>query len=474
MILKRFYEERLAQASFLLGCSASGEAIVIDPNRAVERYINAASAEGMRITSVTETHIHADFVSGSRELARRTGATLCVSAEGGSDWQYDFAKESGVRQLRDGDSIRAGRIRLEVQHTPGHTPEHLAFVLTDEAASPEPVGAFTGDFIFAGDVGRPDLLERAAGIAGTMEAGARQLFTSLRKFKSMPERLLLWPGHGSGSACGKNLGGMPVTTLGYEKLASWAFFAKDEAEFVQAVLEDQPDPPRYFAEMKRVNKAGAGAALAKPVHLAPDTLEVAVTAGAKTQVIDLRPAAEFASAFIPGTITIPLDKNFLKWVGALLDHKKPTYLIGLDEAQAARAAAALALIGVDKISGWYDPGALDLWRGRHGKLAAIEQLQASQWQQQPKHLVLDVRTAMEFRAGHIPGALHIPLGHLPEALGKLSFSPDSAVIVHCQAGARSAVALSFLVKMGFRNLINLSGGFADYQRLGLPVETGGA
>jgi hydroxyacylglutathione hydrolase len=472
MILKRFYEERIAQASFLLGCSASGEAIVIDPNRNVDRYIEAAKAEGMRITAVTETHIHADFVSGSRELARLTGATLCVSAEGGPDWQYAFAKEPGVRQLRDGDNIRAGKVRLDVRHTPGHTPEHLTFVLTDEVASAEPVGAFTGDFIFAGDVGRPDLLERAAGIAGTMETGARQLFGSLRSFKTMPDRLLLWPGHGSGSACGKNLGGMPVTTLGYEKLANWAFSAKDENEFVARVLEDQPDPPRYFAEMKRVNRIGAGAAPGKPVHLAPDTLEVAVMAGVKAQVIDLRSAADFASAFIPGTVTIPLDKNFLKWAGALLDHKKPTYLIVAREDQAARATAALALIGVDKISGWYDHSALDLWRGRHGKLTAIEQLSASQWQHPRKHLVLDVRTATEFRAGHIPGALHIPLGRLPEAAGSLP--PDSAVIVHCQGGARSVIALSVLMKLGYRNLINLTGGFADYQSQGLPVEAGSA
>lgn len=220
MILKRFYEERLAQASFLLGCPASGEAVVIDPNRDAERYIGEARAEGLRITTVTETHIHADFVSGSRELARRTGAVLAVSAEGGPDWQYAFAREAGVRPLHDDDVIRAGSVSLKVRHTPGHTPEHLSFLLTDEAGDAGPLGAFTGDFIFAGDVGRPDLLERAAGIAGTMESGARQLFCSLKSFREFPDRLLLWPGHGAGSACGKKLGGMPVTSLGNEKLAN--------------------------------------------------------------------------------------------------------------------------------------------------------------------------------------------------------------------------------------------------------------
>src|SRR5262245_45253711 len=233
MILTRFYEDKLAQASFLLGCSS--EAVVIDPNRDIKRYLDAARAEGLRITAVTETHIHADFVSGSRELARCTGAALCVSAEGGPDWQYAFGREPGTRLLHHGDTLRVGKIRLDILHTPGHTPEHLTFLLTDQATSSEPLGAFTGDFIFAGDVGRPDLLERAAGLAGTMESNGRQLFASLKIFSTQPDRLLLWPGHGAGSACGKKLGGMPVTTLGYEKLANWAFQVKDEKEFVQAV-----------------------------------------------------------------------------------------------------------------------------------------------------------------------------------------------------------------------------------------------
>src|SRR5260370_8507470 len=232
MILKRFYEERLAQASFLLGCPDSGEAVVIDPNREVGRYLEAAQAEGLRIIAAAETDIHADFVSGSRELARQAGATLFVSAEGGPDWQYAFAGEPGVKLLRHGDSIRAGKVRLDARHAPGHTPEHLVFLLTDEAASPEPLGAFTGDFIFAGDVGRPDLLERAAGWSGTMEAGARQLFASLQAFPVLHSRLFLWPGHGAGSACGKKLGGTPVTTLGYEALADCAFRPRAEAEFV--------------------------------------------------------------------------------------------------------------------------------------------------------------------------------------------------------------------------------------------------
>lgn len=475
MILKRFYEERLAQASFLLGCPACGEAIVIDPNRDVERYIDAARAEGLRISTVTETHIHADFVSGSRELARRTGAVLAVSAEGGSGWQYGFAAEPGVKLLHDGDVIRAGSVRLTVRHTPGHTPEHLTFLLTDEASAAEPVGAFTGDFIFAGDVGRPDLLERAAGIAGTMETGARQLYRSLQSFAQLPDRLLLWPGHGSGSACGKKLGGMPVTTLGYEKLANWAFHVRTESQFVETILQDQPEPPRYFAEMKLVNKMGAGAAGPPPIRIpasrAEEISRPTAQAQNQIQIIDLRPVAEFAAGFIPGTISIPLGKSFLNWAGALLLPEPEIYLIG-DEKQVVEATAALSLIGRDNLAGCFSPTVIDYSRGLHGELATIDQVDAVQLLDRQKrgHVVLDVRAGSEFRAGHIPGAVHIPLGRLPEDAASLP--KDTAIVVHCQSGNRSPVGLSVLRKLGFTQVVNFPGGFSDYQRQGLPVETG--
>jgi hydroxyacylglutathione hydrolase len=474
MILKRFYEERLAQAGFLLGCPSSTEAVVIDPNRNLDRYIDAAQAEGLRITTVTETHIHADFVSGSRQLAQRTGAVLAVSAEGGPDWQYAFAEAPGVRLLHDGDVIRAGSVLLKVRHTPGHTPEHLAFVLTDESAGAGPVGAFTGDFIFAGDVGRPDLLERAAGVSGTMEKGARDLFQSLKQFRDLPDRLLLWPGHGAGSACGKKLGGMPVTSLGYEKLANWAFQVAGEAEFVSRVLEDQPEPPRYFAEMKRVNKLGAEAARPAPMHFEPAVLAALIDSGSsQAEVVDLRPAAAFANGFVPGVISLPLGRSFLNWAGALLDARKEIYLIG-DEPQVREAANALALIGMERVKGSFSPRSLDYWRGQHGALASIEQVGLEQLleRQRQGQMVVDVRSGAEFRGGHIPGACHIPLGHIPEDADKLS--RDSALVVHCQSGNRSPVALSVLCSMGFHHVANFSGGFAAYQREGLTVETGGS
>jgi len=210
MLLRRFYSEPLAQASFLVGCPETGEALVVDANRDVRHYVAAARAEGLRITHVTETHIHADFLSGSRELAHITGAELLLSAEGGSDWQYAFANEGTA--LRHGSQFEIGKIRVDAVHTPGHTPEHLVFLLTDGAVSNQVLGALTGDFLFVGDVGRPDLLERAAHVSGTMESAARDLWRSLRRFAELPDYLQIWPGHGAGSACGKSLGSMPHTT----------------------------------------------------------------------------------------------------------------------------------------------------------------------------------------------------------------------------------------------------------------------
>lgn len=187
MLLKRFYDEKLAQASYMVGCQATGEALIVDPNRDFEQFLDAAAEEGMKIVAVTETHIHADFASGSRELAKKTGARLFLSGEGGPDWQYEFADEAGAQLLYDGDSFWVGNVRIDAMHTPGHTPEHLSFALTDTPATDKVMGVFSGDFVFVGDVGRPDLLERAAGFEGTMEAAARKLFASLGRFKQLED-----------------------------------------------------------------------------------------------------------------------------------------------------------------------------------------------------------------------------------------------------------------------------------------------
>ena len=254
MIFKRFYDDNLAQASYLIASERTREAIVVDPNLDVAQYTRAAGAERVRIAHVTETHIHADFVSGAQALAAAAGATLHLSTEGGKDWGYTTDSLANAQPLRDGSEISFGELRIRAAHTPGHTPEHLTFLVIDLERGPQPAGALTGDFVFVGDVGRPDLLERAAGARGNMESSAAELYRSILKFKEQPDHLQIWPGHGAGSACGRSLGSMPQSTVGYERLFNWAFADMSEREFVERVLEDQPVPPRYFATMKKINR----------------------------------------------------------------------------------------------------------------------------------------------------------------------------------------------------------------------------
>ena len=250
MYFKRIYDTDLAQASYLVGCQKNGTAIVIDPTRDAEQYLTLAQQEGLTITHVTETHIHADYLSGSRELAARTGAALLLSDEGGPDWSYGFDHEG----LKDGSVITLGNITLKVLHTPGHTPEHLSFLVTDGARGTEPSLLLTGDFVFVGDLGRPDLLDEAAGGIDTRFVGAKQMFASLQdKFLTLPDFVQVWPGHGSGSACGKALGAVESTTVGYERALSWwAPLVRDgnEQTFTDELLAGQPDAPSYFGRMK--------------------------------------------------------------------------------------------------------------------------------------------------------------------------------------------------------------------------------
>lgn len=306
MIFRRFYEDGLAQASYMVACERRSEAIVIDPNMDVETYVRAARDENVRIVAVTETHIHADFASGSRALAAATGAKLYVSAEGGADWQYGFASDAGVSTLHAGDNITTGMVRLDVLHTPGHTPEHLTFLVTDLARSQAPVGALTGDFVFVGDVGRPDLLERAAGQAGTMRAAAASLYASVQSFKELPDFLQIWPGHGAGSACGKSMSSAAQSTLGYERVANWAFAPIAEMEFVDRVLEGQPTAPPYFGAMKLRNRDAPkprGQSLTRKL----ETDEVAGRSPADGLIIiDVRNPDEWATGHIPNAVLIPL------------------------------------------------------------------------------------------------------------------------------------------------------------------------
>ena len=475
MLLRRFYDPKLAQASYLIACGRSGDAIVVDPNRDAEQYVRAADSEGVRISFVTETHIHADFVSGSRELAARTGARLYLSGEGGADWSYDFARSDGAVILRDGETIDVGNIRLSVMHTPGHTPEHLTFLVTDGAVANEPMGAITGDFVFVGDVGRPDLLERAAGAAGTMRAGARELFASLQSFAALPDWLQIWPGHGSGSACGKGISAVPHSSLGYERRFNWAFSIADEAEFVRQVLEGQPEPPAYFAEMKRVNKQGPRVlgGLARPPRLEASSVASVISSGAT--VVDTRAANAFASHHIPGSLNIPLNKSFSTWAGAILPYDRELFLLIDDNIgeRADEAARDLAMIGLDRIAGYFGVDALAAWEEQGGTLDAVPQTSASELAPKLRNgdvHVIDVRGANEWDAGHLPGAPNLPLATLSARVSEVP--RDRPVVVQCQSGARSSIAASLLRAKGVERVVNLRGGFAAWREAGLPVEGG--
>jgi hydroxyacylglutathione hydrolase len=473
MILKRFYDENLAQASYLVGCAATGEAVVVDANRDADLYLSAAEVEGVRITHLTETHIHADFVSGTRELAAHTGAQVYLSAEGGPDWQYAFAEPNGAVLLRDGDEFQVGNIRIQAVHTPGHTPEHLSFLITDTAAADQPMGILTGDFVFVGDVGRPDLLEKAAKLEGTMEAGARTLFRSLQKFKELPDYLQVFPGHGAGSACGKGIGSVPSSTVGYERRFNWASSYDGEDEFVQAVLAGQPEPPKYFAEMKRINREGPPVlgGFTRPPRLAENRLEALLGEGAR--VIDTRHAADYAQGYVPGTINIPLNRSFTTWAGWLVPYDRPFYLI-LDDACTHcvdEAVKELAMIGLDRLAGRFGTDVLEAWTRHHGELATVPQTTSAELAERLRAgdvAVLDVRGRTEWEAGHLPGVENIPVGYLEDRLDEIP--RDQPVVVHCQGGARSAIAASLLRSRGYGNVINLAGGYADWQAAGNPTE----
>jgi hydroxyacylglutathione hydrolase len=470
MILKRFYDDRLAQASYLVGCQATGEALVVDPNRDVEPYVAAARAEGLRITHVTETHVHADFVSGARELASRTGARLLLSGEGDPRFGYTYTEREGATALRDGDTFDVGRVRIQALHTPGHTPEHMSFVVTDTAAADRPMGVLTGDFVFVGDVGRPDLLEKAVKVQGSAEGAARDLFRSIRSFRALPDYLQLWPGHGAGSACGKALGAVPQTTLGYEKLFNRAFAVEGEEEFVAMILAGQPEPPKYFAEVKLLNRDGPPLlnGFSRPERVADAML--AETLAGDALVVDTRAAADFASGHVPGTINVPLNRAFNTWMGWLVPYDRPFVLI-VDEARLDEAVRDLAMIGLDRVAGWLPASAVSAWAAAGGLLSSVPQTSAArlaEMMERGQVHVLDVRGRAEWEAGHLPGVPNVPVGFLADRLAEVP--TGRTLVVQCQGGARSAIACSVLRAHGVTDVVNMAGGYAEWASAGLPVE----
>ena len=471
MIFKRFYDENLAQASYLIACERTRDAIVVDPNADIGVYTRAAGADRLRIAHVTETHIHADFLSGARELAAAAGSRLHLSREGG-EFGYQKAALKRANQIGEGSHIDIGDVRVTVAHTPGHTPEHLTFLLSDLARGEHPVGALTGDFIFVGDVGRPDLLERAAGVSGTMEDSARQLFRSIARFKNQPDHLQLWPGHGAGSACGKSLGSMPQTTLGYEKLFNWAFGEMSDDAFVETVLENQPVPPRYFASMKRLNRD-----LLEPQkkQAAPrlDFARFKRALDGKSLVIDTRNADKFAAGHVPGTLNIPLGKSFLNWAGALVPDDHELYLIVESESDETKEMVLndLCKIGMTNVAGYFGSDVLHDWKKHRGEIEKVSQIEVralGEIHGKNDLQIVDVRSPEEWSHGHLPGARHIPLASLPDRIDEID--PSKPVVVHCRGGGRSSIATSLLLSRGIANAANLQGGYDAWVAQGFPSE----
>jgi hydroxyacylglutathione hydrolase len=455
MLLRQITDPLLAQYAYLIGCQRTKEALIIDPERDIDRYVAAAEAEGLTIRHVAETHIHADYLSGARQFAEEHDVTLYLSDEGGSDWSYEWARESDyeIRLLRNGDVFHVGNIEVKAVHTPGHTPEHLSFLITDHGGGgEEPMGVVTGDFLFVGDLGRPDLLETAAGHASAAEPAARQLYGSVRLLEKLPEYLQVWPGHGAGSACGKALGAVPQTTVGYEMRHNAALDAARAGEepFVSHILEGQPEPPLYFKRMKELNRSGPPllSALPTPRQLSASDLDELANRD-DIAVVDTRDRQIYIRGHLPGSILIPLDNQFPTIAGSFVFPDEPIYLV-IGEDDLERAIRALVRIGLDDVRGYLTPETLKEWGEGTGRLRMLKEIDFDEVDGRRHYTnvqVVDVRRKDEWDVKHIPEAVHIPHVRLREHIDELP--RDKTLLVHCAAGARSAAAAAYLHNRGF-------------------------
>lgn len=451
MLLERLYDDDLAHASYVVGCQRTGEAIVVDPRRDIQLYLDLAASNGLTITAVTETHIHADYLSGTRELAARTGATMYVSGEGGPEWQYGAGFQDATRMMH-GHRIPVGNVTVEAVHTPGHTPEHVSFLVTDGAATSEPGYLLTGDFVFVGDVGRPDLLDEAAGGVDTRFDGARDLFASLRDhFLTLPDYVQVLPAHGSGSACGKALGAVPSSTVGYERrFAWWAPYldAGDEQGFIDTLLNDQPDAHAYFARMKRQNRVGPAVLgqLAPLVERRASDLDVD-----RVVVVDTRRHSLVHQGTVPGALNVPgvaKAASYGAWVYDPETETRPLVLLIESEDAAAEFRDHLLRVGIDDVEGYITTlDGLPTVKPKSIAPTDLDQIDAA--------LLLDVRNRTEYAAGHIPGAAQLSGG---QALWRADELPEGPILTYCQSGVRNSVVASALRRAG-HDIIEIEGSY---------------
>jgi glyoxylase-like metal-dependent hydrolase (beta-lactamase superfamily II)/rhodanese-related sulfurtransferase len=442
MFEQRFFVEGLAHASYLIG--DSGQAAVIDPKRDVDDYIETASRERLKIVSILETHPHADFVSGHLELSNRTGAPIVISHHAPAT----YARSA----VRDGSLVHIGSLDIQCLETPGHSPDSMSFVVRDGG---RPVSVFSGDTLFVGDVGRPDLRDAEQKPTQLAEALYHSLF---EKLLVLPDDTKVFPAHGSGSLCGRKISSAPFTTIGSEGLYNWALQIKNRDEFVRAMINNLPDRPAYFSQSVQVNLAGAPplSALQEPKPLAEEQLKAAAANGAV--IIDTRSAPFFGAGHFPGSLSLGLGSNlFSTWAGFFVPVGKPIALVVGSAESARRARLELARIGYDDVIGYTEADSLT--HVRQLSQLGVDELHFALKRGEAPRLV-DVRTAGEYEAQHIEGAIHMPLPSVPRRLTELS--KDSPLAVICGSGYRSSIAASLLRNAGFSRIQNVMGGMGAY------------
>lgn len=480
MYFKQFYLGCLAHASYLIG--SEGEAAVVDPQRDVDQYIDEAEAQGLKIKYVIETHLHADFVSGHRELAARTGAEIVFGAKAGATFPH--------RAVRDGDEIKLGQVSLRIMETPGHTPESISVLVTEtsegergrgngeersesgEAARvPSPPKILTGDCLFVGDVGRPDL---AGGKGYTPPMMAAMMYDTLHgKLLKLANDVEVYPAHGAGSMCGKNLSKETSSTIGEQRKSNYALKPMSKDEFVQMMTSEMPEAPAYFSQDAEINRTGAPA-LAEvpyPAPLAPHEVEYLVANG--YLILDVRSAADFGAGHLPGSINIGLAGQFAIWAGTLISMNTPIVIVAESEEKVREAVMRLARVGCENVKGYLD-GGIDVWRGAGLELSTIPQITVADLNELIKGRtplqIMDVRRPPEYQSGHVPHALTAPLLSLQQNISNLGLNPMKPTAVICAGGYRSSAATSILQQHGFANVLNVTGGTGAWIDAGYPVE----
>jgi len=461
MYFHQFYLGCLAQASYMIG--SDGEAAVVDPRRDVEEYLEEARARGLTIRHVIETHLHADFVSGHKELAERTGARIYFGARAGVKFPHV--------PVQDGDSLAMGRVTLRFLETPGHTPESISILVYDreEGSGEIPEAVLTGDTLFIGDVGRPDLL--GAKISPNELAG--QLYDSLHeKLLTLPDSVKVFPAHGAGSLCGRNISSETSSTIGEQRRYNYALRPMPREEFVALVTTDLPEAPAYFARDVQLNREGPGALeeLPAPPPLSPEGVEALRQSGAI--VVDTRPPAEFGAGHVPGAMNLGQSGQLASWAGALLSPKDPLVLVAEDPERVAESRTRLTRVGLENVAGYLD-GGIRAWDESGRPLVRTEQidvdeLRARLGEDRALQLV-DVRRPAEWHAGHIGRAVHMPLHRLAELARSLDRERPVAVV--CRSGYRSSIATSLLERMGFRKTTNVIGGMDAWTGAQFETET---